>query len=87
MEENNINEGGKPKKARANIIKELAPYSTLGIQLVLTILLGAWVGWMLDGRFNTKPIFLIILTFLGAIAGMVSFIKTAVKKGIKRKIK
>ncbi len=68
------------KKKANNVIKELAPYSTLGIQLVLTILLGAYVGWLLDKHFETAPVFLIILTFFGAIAGMVTFIKTVLKK-------
>lgn len=75
-----MNNKNKKDKSANNIIKELAPYSTLGIQLVLTVLLGAYVGWLLDKHFDTAPILLIILTFFGAIAGMVSFIKSVLKK-------
>jgi len=52
----------------------------MGIQLVLTISLGAYAGWLLDEYYKTEPVFLIILTFLGAIAGMVTLIRTALKK-------
>ncbi len=68
------------RSSKSKIISELAPYSVLGIQLVLTIGLCAWIGWLIDDKYGTEPIFLIILSFFGAIAGMVSFIKTVMKK-------
>jgi F0F1-type ATP synthase assembly protein I len=34
----------------------------------------------MDDYFQTEPVFLIIMTFLGAIAGMVTLIRTALKK-------
>lgn len=62
------------------IINELAPYTTLGIQIVLTISFCVWIGWIIDNKYGTEPIFLIILSFCGAIAAMVNFIKTVMKK-------
>ncbi|MFC2131800.1 AtpZ/AtpI family protein [Bacteroidota bacterium] len=84
MAENNLNKNGRGQKPKANIIKELAPYTTLGIQLVLTIVLGAYIGWLIDDKFETAPIFLIVLTFFGAFAGMVTFIKTVLKRSKKK---
>jgi F0F1-type ATP synthase assembly protein I len=85
MGSNNINKNNKRRNSKSNIIRELAPYSTLGIQLVLTIGLGAFAGWKIDEYYNTSPIFLIILTFMGAIAGMVSFIRTVTSRNKKKK--
>ncbi len=65
---------------RRRIIKELAPYASLGIQMVLTIGLCGYIGWLIDEKTDSSPVFLIIGTFFGAIAGMVYFIKTVLKK-------
>jgi len=78
--ENNLKSFYQKKSSKNNILQELAPYASLGIQLVITIVIGAYIGWWLDGRYDTSPWFLIILTFFGAIAGMVNFIKTATKR-------
>lgn len=61
------------------ILNELAPYLNLGWQLVISICLMALLGWWLDGKFNTKPVLIIICTLFGAFAGMYSFIKTVMK--------
>ena len=68
------------RTAKASIMRELAPYASLGTQMVLTILVGAYIGWWLDGKYDTGPWFLIILTFFGAFAGMVTFIRTVTKR-------
>ena len=75
----------KKKQSKPNIMQELAPYASLGLQLVITIVIGAYLGWWLDGRYDTSPWFLIILTFLGAIAGMVTFIRTVTRRNKKNK--
>jgi ATP synthase protein I len=73
------------KMSKINVMQELAPYASLGLQLVITIIIFAYAGWWIDGKFDTRPWFLIILTFLGAIAGMVTFIRTVTRKNIKNK--
>lgn len=74
------------KKSKPNIMQELAPYASLGLQLVLTIIIGAYIGWWLDGKYNTSPWFLITLTFFGAFAGMFSFIRTVTKRNKNKKV-
>jgi len=76
----------KKTKSKSNIMRELAPYASLGLQLVITIIIGAYIGWWLDGKYDTSPWFLIALTFFGAFAGMVSFIKTVTKRNKKSKL-
>lgn len=48
-------------------------YSGMGITLVVTILIFFWVGRWLDGKFDTKVTFTLILTFVGFAAGFYSF--------------
>jgi F0F1-type ATP synthase assembly protein I len=73
------------QRSSSNILRELSPYLNLGIQLVLTIGVCAVLGWWLDGKLSTTPVLLIIFTFLGAIAGMYTFIRTVLRSGKKQK--
>jgi F0F1-type ATP synthase assembly protein I len=63
-------------KTNPNIIKELAPYMNLGMQILIPILLGALGGWWMDKKFETMPVFILIFTILGVVTGMYSFFKT-----------
>lgn len=67
-------------RLKSNILKDLGPYLNLGWQLVSTILIMALIGWGLDSWLKTKPLFIIIFTFLGCIIGMYDFIRNALKK-------
>ena len=58
------------------IIKELAPYMNLGLQMAITICLFALLGWWLDGWFNTKPMMILICSLLGVAVAMYSFFRT-----------
>lgn len=51
-------------------------YSGLGIQLVGTILVFLFIGVWLDGKFETKFVWTLILTFVGFAGGFYSFILT-----------
>ncbi len=44
--------------------------------MVIATLLGALVGWWLDGRFGLKPWLLIVGALLGAGAGLFSFVRS-----------
>jgi F0F1-type ATP synthase assembly protein I len=67
-------------------MRELAPYASLGMQLVLTIVIFTYIGWWIDGKYDTSPWWLIILTFFGAVAGMVTFLRTVITRNKKNKI-
>ena len=48
----------------------------LGTELVSAVAVGTIIGFILDSWFDTKP-WLIIIFFLGAIAGILNVIRTA----------
>lgn len=74
------------KSAKSNIMMEIAPYASLGLQMVITIVICAYIGWWIDGKNGTSPWFLIVLTFFGAVAGMVTFLRTVMTRNKKNKV-
>lgn len=55
-------EASDPKKPKP--FNNYLRYSGLGLQLLLTIGVGAWLGYWLDDFFDLKfPVFLLLLTF------------------------
>lgn len=59
-----------------------ARWSSIGIQFVISVLLGYWGGTWLDGKFGTDPWFMCIGMFAGmaaAIYDMVVLTKQSVK--------
>ncbi|MBI2233769.1 MAG: AtpZ/AtpI family protein [Micavibrio aeruginosavorus] len=40
-----------------------------GAELVTCILAGGFIGWLLDGQFGTKPLFLIVFLLTGICTG------------------
>lgn len=66
----------QPQKQPNQFVK----YSQLGIQMAVTIGLGAWGGMKLDERFkNETPVFTIILSLLGVGAGLYLVLKDFIK--------
>jgi len=41
-------------------------------ELVAGVIVGTFIGWVLDRWFGTSPLFLVLLFFLGAAAGMLN---------------
>jgi ATP synthase protein I len=68
-------------------MQELAPYSSLGIQLAITIGLFALLGWWLDGKYDTKPVFTLICSLSGIAIGFYSFFKTISDLDKKRELR
>ena len=64
---------------------EAGTYSSLGIQFAVTILLFLAVGWWLDGELGTTPLFILLATPLGAIAGFYKLYRTLMDLDQKRK--
>ena len=54
---------------KAKLIKQIASYSTLGLEMGLSVALGVGIGYYLDKWLNTEPWFLIIFIMFGAAAG------------------
>ena len=41
-------------------------------ELVAGVIVGTFIGWILDNWLGTSPLFLVLLFFLGAMAGMLN---------------
>jgi ATP synthase protein I len=67
------------KKRDWRYIKDLAYFSSLGLQVALSIFLGFGLGCYLDGRMNTGP-WLTIVFFIVGVAAAVRNIGLAIKK-------
>jgi len=63
-------QAGKQHESGGESLRDLGTYSGLGLQLVLITLVFFYAGWRLDHYlFATyKPVFTLILTFLGGTA-------------------
>ncbi|WP_300668810.1 AtpZ/AtpI family protein [Desulfoluna sp.] len=55
-------------KEIAQIFKELSYYSSLGLQVGISILLGIGIGIFLDQHFGTTPVLMLIFLGLGIAA-------------------
>jgi ATP synthase protein I len=45
-------------------------YSTLGLEMGISLVIGLAIGYYIDRFFGTKPIFLIVFMIFGLAAGM-----------------
>lgn len=50
--------------------KGLGSYGTIGLEIVLSILLGLWIGTYLDDRFGTSPWMAVVWFFFGCGAAV-----------------
>jgi ATP synthase protein I len=68
------NESNKPEDAW----REYASYGSLGLELAVTVLVCAYLGYRLYLYFHTTPWLMIVGVFLGFIAGVYTIYKRAV---------
>ena len=54
---------------KAKLLKQFASYSTLGLEMGLSVAVGVGIGYYLDKWLKTEPWFLIIFIFFGVAAG------------------
>jgi F0F1-type ATP synthase assembly protein I len=65
--------------------KSYLKYSGLGLQLFVTIGLFGWLGYKMDKYWNDgKPLFIIIMIFLGIIGGFYQFYKAVNHKDVDK---
>lgn len=49
----------------------------MAVELVLAVVVSVYIGYLLDGWLETKPIFLVIFFFLGVVAGIKNVIRAS----------
>lgn len=79
--ENPANSGEEKKKMvgeedRASLMRSLAPFFTIGIQLALIVVVMFFIGRWLDGMLNTAPWLMIICIMVGIAFGLYKFVQT-----------
>jgi ATP synthase protein I len=57
------------KRETVRAMKDLAYYSSLGLQVALSIFIGLFFGRWLDGLFDTSPLWMMIFLGFGIAAG------------------
>ena len=72
--------GGRGLK---NSLRDAAPFLGLGTTIAVTVLAGLGAGYWLDGRFGTRPLFLLLGGTLALAAGLYHFFVT-VSRLLKR---
>ncbi len=70
------------KRETRRYFRELAYYSSLGLQIALSIFIGLAIGVYLDRRFDTQPWLTLIFLGFGIAAGFRN-IALAIKKSRK----
>ncbi len=54
---------------KGKLFTQIASYSTLGLEMGLSVAVGAIIGYYLDKWLHTEPWLLIVFLIFGAIAG------------------
>ena len=62
---------------KGRLIKQIAMYSTLGLEMGLSVAVGVGIGYYLDKWLKTEPWFLIIFLLFGVVAGFRSLYRAA----------
>ena len=54
----------------------IGPYMDLGMQLAVAVLIGTLLGYWLDSKLASSPLFILIGLFVGATAGFINVYHT-----------
>jgi F0F1-type ATP synthase assembly protein I len=64
------------RKQTGETIRTVGALSSVGLSFVLAIVMGAWLGRVLDNRLGTGPWLFIFCFFLGLAAGVLNVYRT-----------
>ncbi|MFP4527592.1 MAG: AtpZ/AtpI family protein [Candidatus Kapaibacterium sp.] len=72
------------RRETRKLTKEIGPYVNLGLQLAITVGLFVYIGYWLDGKWDTEPAMIITFSMLGIAVGMFTFIRTVLNANKKK---
>jgi ATP synthase protein I len=61
--------------------RQLLRYSSIGLEMGLSVAIGLGIGFLLDHYFSTKPLFLLVFFFVGIVAAFRSLFLLTKKIG------
>ena len=64
----------------AEIFRKSGPYLNLGFGLAVPIILGAFLGHWLDGKWGTGPALTLVGIVVGMVAGFYNFFRVVLRK-------
>jgi F0F1-type ATP synthase assembly protein I len=70
----------EPKNSRDSFLYTFGIYSTVGIQLVISVVLGSYAGSWGDKKLGTDPWLMILGIVLGTAAGFYNLFRLVSKK-------
>jgi F0F1-type ATP synthase assembly protein I len=73
------------QKKKPEYLSEFAPFMTMGLELAIYIVVFTFLGYWLDGKLGTLPVFTILLALTGLFGGFYKFFKRASKINNKKK--
>ena len=74
---------------RKKILDEIGLYTDVGIRFAVTIIIFLFLGYWIDNRFGSKPVFIVLFVFLGASAGFYNLYRvlmTRLKKNNEKEL-
>jgi len=69
------------KKNKKREFVDISRLTSVGIGLIVSMMIGWFVGVQIDKHFHTSPIFMIIFLMLGIAAGIINVFRTLGKNG------
>ncbi len=63
------------KKDKSNASKVSGGSAFAGIDMLVAVAVGCFIGWYMDDFFNTQPLFLILCLMFGFAAGFLNIIR------------
>lgn len=86
LDAENVRKQARDQKASARgrlPTEAIAMVGRIATEMVAGIAVGGFLGWMIDTWLETTPLFMIILFFLGSLAGMMNIWRMANGYGLK----
>ena len=54
---------------KKKLVREIGRYGTIGLEMVISVVIGLLLGWWMDSLFNTKPWLTLVFMLFGIAAG------------------